>query len=302
MSKDMELDRLGAERNKAFEELKAARNEKNRLGKACSRLHDELDEAYRAQHRTHEAQQTTWESHKQFMDECSRKIDFYKTESDRHHENMVYAFQQASNAHDSRDGAGAKSWSNSGHNYKAQMREAKEQISYWVSQSKDAKFRFENSGYKVDFERAKKETTRLKDEFAMVSSQYKEAKLLLEQKQAEFERAKRAFEDRLNFLKEQNAERKRRIGALAAKASYYERLARERGEQLFSENAQPWEKDRFQSINDFCKVKVRAGWSKKKECPTTECIIYVADIRDKHYHIVFDEYGNELISEWRNNH
>lgn len=185
MSRDADLDRLGAERDRAYNALKSVRDEKNRLGKECSRLHDELDEAYKAQNRAYEAQQAVWESHRSFMQECSRKIDFYKAESDRCHSDMVYAFGQASSCHDARDGAGAKSWSNSGHNHKAQMRAAKEQISYWVKQSKDAKYRFKNSGYKVDFKRAKRRTASLKAEFAEASARYKPVKALLEQRRAE---------------------------------------------------------------------------------------------------------------------
>lgn len=88
---------------------------------------------------------------------------------------------------------------------------------------------------------------------------------------------------------------------MAAKASYYEKLAKERGEQLYNENVQPWREGGVQNSNDLCVVKVRAGWSVNRELPTTDCIIYVRDIKGRHYHIVFDEYGNELISEWRQN-
>jgi uncharacterized coiled-coil DUF342 family protein len=221
MFKDAELDRLGRARDRAYEALRLAREEKNRLGKECSKLHDELDEAYSAQNRAYESQQAAWESHRSFMQDCSEKIKFYQTESDRHHSSMVSAFQQASDSHNARDGAGAKSWANVGHSYKAQMRSDKEQISYWVSQSRDAKYRFESSSFKSDFDRAKQLTARLKTEFAEISNQYKPVKALLEQKQAEFDKAKKAFDDRLNHLKSESS---MRSGVVNEKSTIYARF------------------------------------------------------------------------------
>ena len=208
MGKDAELDRLGVAKDKAYAELKSIRDQKNALGKECSRLHDALDDAYMAQNSAYEKQQSDWEFHKKFMQDCSDKINFFKSESDRYHTEMVNCFQRASDAHNAHDGAGAKNWSNSGHNSKALMRGAKEQISHWVSQSQDAKFRFENSGSKVDFENAKRRTAKLKAEFADVSAKYKPIKALCEQKQTAFNKAKELFDNRLNLLKSETSGKK----------------------------------------------------------------------------------------------
>lgn len=97
-------------------------------------------------------------------------------------------------------------------------------------------------------------------------------------------------------------EKKRALGAIALRESYYESLAKARGNQIYRENAEKWKEARVQDSNDFCKVKVRSGWSIERQCATTDCIISVRGIRDMHYHIVYDEYGTELISEWRRNH
>ena len=65
MFKDAEIGSLGTAKDRAYDALKLARDEKNRLGKECSKLHDELDEAYKTQNRAFESQQTAWESHTQ---------------------------------------------------------------------------------------------------------------------------------------------------------------------------------------------------------------------------------------------
>lgn len=209
MGKDAELNRLGDSKDKAYAKLKEVREEKNRLSKECSRLHDALDDAYKAQNRAYEAQKSEWEAHKRSMQDYSDKIEAYRRESDRYHAEMVSYFQKASDAHNAHDGAGAKSWSNAGHNSKALMRDAKEQIGYWVRQSQESKSRFENSSTKKDFENAKRRTEKLKTEFAEVSAKYKPVKALCEQLQTAFNEAKKAFDDRLNFLKSEASNKKR---------------------------------------------------------------------------------------------
>jgi len=300
MSNDAKLNSLGDTRDRAYKELCPIREEKNRLGKECSRLHDELDEAFKAQKKLYDAQQADWEFHQRVMRDISDKINSYKEESDRYYRQMVEAYQQASAAHDRRDGAAAKSWSETGKGYKSQMESASANVRYHISQSKDSQYRYNNNGNKANFDRAKQKTARLKTEFSEVSARYKPVKAACEEKQAKFNAAKKEFDDHLNWLKKQTEDRKRRLGAVAMQASYYEQLAKERGRRLYEENAQKWKDADTQDKNSFCTVKVRSGWSIIYEMPTTDCIIYVKGIRDKHYHIVLGEYGEELISEWRN--
>jgi len=295
MGKDVELNCLGAAKDKAYSELKSIRDEKNSLGKECSRIHDELDDAYKAQNRAYESQQSEWEFHKGCMQDYSDKINFYKLESDRYHAEMVNYFQRASDAHNARDGAGAKSWSNSGNNSKALMRDAKQQISHWVNQSKDSKFRFENGGSKVDFENAKRRTSKLKAEFAEVSAKYKPVKALCEQKQTAFNKAKELFDIRLNFLKNQQSDQKRRLALVVMNPGYYEKIALEK-----------WHSDP-QSFQDGSNksdvyVKVKSGWSRDRYMPVTDVIVKDKTRPGVHYHLVLDENGNELIAEWRKDH
>jgi hypothetical protein len=296
MFKDAELDRLGVIRDRAYSDLCLARDEKNRLGQMCSRLHDELDAAYKAQNRAYEAQQSAWESHRSFMQDCSNKIEFYKAESDRHHGNMVRAFQQASNCHDARDGAGAKSWSNEGHNCKAQMRSAKEQISFWVSQSRDSKYRFENGGYKANFESAKQLTARLKIEFAEASARYKPVKYLYLQRQTEFNQAKKVFDERLNWLEDQRKGRILRLGMVALNIPKYKEYAIEKWNTQVGRNFQHGNK----KSNIY--VAVKSGWSRDHNMPVTDIIVRDKANPGKHYHLIIGENGEDLLSEWRNDH
>ena len=181
----------------------AARDERKRLGQECSRLYDELNQAYKTQNQIFERNDATWSAHKNFMDECSRKIQFYAEESDREHNLMTYAFQQSQSAWSSDDKAGAKSFSDEGKLHQALMREAKEQKAYWVRQSQDAKYRYESNNSKADMDAAKARAKRLKDEFSTASEKLKKAKDEAERLDTEFENAKKAFQNRLDFLKAQ---------------------------------------------------------------------------------------------------
>ena len=50
------------------------------------------------------------------------------------------------------------------------------------------------------------------------------------------------------------------------------------------------------------KVTVRAGYDRRHDCIVTDVLIFDKHNKKEHYHLVMDEYGNEFISEWRDNH
>lgn len=290
--KDQELDRLGAEKDLAYQKLSLAREERKRLGARCTKLHDDLDAAYKLQNQLYDLQQSAWESHKSFMQDCSNHIEFNKNESEKYYNQMISAFENASRAHDNHDGAGAKSWSEEGHRCKTMMRSAKEQISHWVSQSRDAKYRFENSGYKVDFENAKNQTARMKREFEQITPMLKNAKSECDEFQKEFDAKKAKFDERLKILKETKEKRDRIIGAIALDDDYYIQRAIEN----WHTTPRSYQ---FGSKKSDVYVTVSAGWSRDKRVPGADIIVRDKSCKGVHYHIVIDAEGNELIAEWR---
>jgi len=296
MSNDAKLNELGSIQDRAYKDLCSIREKKYQLGKECSRLHDELDEAFNAQKKAYDAQQSGWEFHQSVMRDISYKISVYKEEGDSYHRQMVDAFQQASAAHDRHDGAGAKSWSNTGNNHKALMQSANENVSYLISQSKDVKWRYENNGDKANFDRAKQKTARLKKEFNEASIRYKPVKEEFIKKQDEFNKAQKEFKDHLNWLKSQTEARKRRLGAVAAQSTYYEKLG------LEEFHAQKGRDYQYGDKKSDVYVTVKSGWSRDKNMPVTDIIVRERPNNGKHYHLVIGENGEKLIAEWRNDH
>lgn len=49
-------------------------------------------------------------------------------------------------------------------------------------------------------------------------------------------------------------------------------------------------------------VKVHVGFSRDHRANTTDVIVAVRHNSDEHFHLVIDEYGNVVFSEWRKNH
>jgi hypothetical protein len=49
-------------------------------------------------------------------------------------------------------------------------------------------------------------------------------------------------------------------------------------------------------------VKVRSGYSRNRDAMTTDVIIAERSSSSEHYHLVIDDYGNVVFSEWRKNH
>ena len=50
------------------------------------------------------------------------------------------------------------------------------------------------------------------------------------------------------------------------------------------------------------KVDVRSGYDRDRDCIVTDMLIYDKHNKREHYHLVIDERGHELFSEWRMNH
>lgn len=85
-------------------------------------------------------------------------------------------------------------------------------------------------------------------------------------------------------------ERMQRIGQLSMKADYFRRLALEKANAQSGRNI--WQENN-------CEFRVKQGWSRDYERPTTDIIIYVKG-EHGHHHSVIDDQGNFLINEWRN--
>lgn len=50
------------------------------------------------------------------------------------------------------------------------------------------------------------------------------------------------------------------------------------------------------------KVTVRSGYDRRRDSIVTDLLIFDKHNKREHYHLIIDEHGNELFSEWRPNH
>jgi chromosome segregation ATPase len=292
---DGELDGLAHERDRVFGLLKEARDERKRLGQVCTRLHDDLDAAYKAQQRIFQANQSAWEQHQRFMQDCSQKIQFWHAEADRCHAQMTEAFAQSQRCWNSGDKTGAKSWSETGKRHQAEMRSAKEQAAYWVSQSKDAQYRFK-SGHSSEMESAKKKTRQLKADFETASARLKAVKAEVERLERQLESARAKFQTRLDWLKmEAPRERERRLQREASREG--ERL--EHAMRLYREAyySTPGRDQQGASADGKITTQVKCGWSRDHEMPCTDILIFIAGVAG-HQHVVIGENGEVFTNHW----
>lgn len=292
MFKDAELDRLARHRDGLLAQLRAARAERKRLGQPWTQLHDDLDDAYRAQKRAYEASQAAWNEHQSFMRDCSQKIEFYRGESDRCHTRMTDAFAESQRAWDRGDKAGAKSWSGAGKGHQSQMRAAKEQMAYWVQQSKDSQFRFSTRGG-GSLESAKNRTRQLKADSEAANARLKAAKADVDRLEVELQAARSAFDARLDRLKRETPlERQGRIEAEASRSP--SRVAKAK-ELYYAQHGRDYQSG---SQDSDLSTKVKAGWDRAHDMACTDILIFQRGVKG-HHHIVIGENGAVFIDEWR---
>ena len=90
----------------------------------------------------------------------------------------------------------------------------------------------------------------------------------------------------------QNFEENRREGA-----------TREMAQMAMNQWAKNQRTPRMTQYENFeFKVDVRSGYDRDRDCIVTDMLIYDKHNKREHYHLVIDERGHELFSEWRMNH
>jgi hypothetical protein len=129
---------------------------------------------------------------------------------------MKNAFDRASSAHDSHDGASAKSYATEGHNYKAEAQGYVQERRRLIDECRNAKASYEP--YKKTFEEAKIAFGRIKDDHEQAKIAHERANDEFKRAKTDFDSATKAFQARLTELKSENIKRKESNRAIAAKA------------------------------------------------------------------------------------
>lgn len=205
MAKDAELDRLKAAQDLAFNRKQTAFNTQDAAWKRRKAIGDKMHAAFEEKQRAYDTQQSSWESLQRMRDAKGPRIEQLNRLQEAAFHNMQSAFNSASFAHDRRDGAGAKSYAEQGHGYKAEsqgyVNERRQLVAELRSASDNQKsYALAFQAAKEQFNSAKREFDAEKSAFERVQAEFKAAK-------AAFDSASKAFKARLDVVKAQNAKK-----------------------------------------------------------------------------------------------
>lgn len=120
MARDAELDRLKTAQDLAYQRKQDAYRAQQRAWEKRSSARDVMNPAFEAKQRAYAAQDSTWQDLQRMRDSYGLRIDRLNSLQETAFQNMKRAFDNASSAHDRRDGAGAASYAAEGHRYKAE--------------------------------------------------------------------------------------------------------------------------------------------------------------------------------------
>lgn len=205
MPRDVELDRLKAEQDRAFQRKQDAWQAQDDAWRRRTAARDVMDHAYHAKQHAYDEQDSAWQDFQRTRSSNGPRIDSLNSEQETAFENMKQAFDNASDAHDRRDGAAARMYADEGHRYKAEAQDAVAERRQLVQEIRDARERHEAT--KPAFQRAKAEFDQARDEHNRAKADHERAQAEFKRAKADFDRAKSAFQARLETVR---SERNRR--------------------------------------------------------------------------------------------
>lgn len=364
MAKDAELDRLKAAQDLAFQRKQDAYQAQQRAWDKRSAAREALNRAHEAKQRAYAEQDQSWQRYQSVRSSNGPRIDSLNAQQERAYQNMVAAFNSASSAHDSRDGASARMYADQGHAYKAESQGHVAERRRLVEEIRSARAAHEAT--KPAFQRTKDDFSACKRMFDAAKAEHERAGAEFKRAKADFDSCAKAFKSRLEKVKAESQKRRNDKKDVAAKAGvpyqyrddvwvstdrdgntniYFGGVGKPNGPghghyvmdrsgnvtykrdpydphgaQNFEENRREdatrrmaqmamdqWAKaqvtPRMDQYNDSeFKVTVRSGYDRRRDCIVTDVLIFDKLNKREHYHLIIDEHGNELFSEWRVNH
>lgn len=364
MAKDAELDRLKAAQDLAFQRKQDAYQAQQRAWDKRSAAREALNRAHEAKQRAYAEQDQSWQRYQSVRSSNGPRIDSLNAQQERAYQNMVAAFNSASSAHDSRDGASARMYADQGHAYEAESQGHVAERRRLVEEIRSARAAHEAT--KPAFQRTKDDFSACKRTFDAAKAEHERAGAEFKRAKADFDSCAKAFKSRLEKVKAESQKRRNDKKDVAAKAGvpyqyrddvwvstdrdgntniYFGGVGKPNGPghghyvmdrsgsvtykrdpydphgaQNFEENRREdatrrmaqmamnqWAKTqvtpRMDQYNDSeFKVTVRSGYDRRRDCIVTDVLIFDKLNKREHYHLIIDEHGNELFSEWRVNH
>lgn len=216
MANDAKLDRLKTAQDQAFNKKQETYQTQQRSWERLSEMKDKMNRAFESKQSAFEAQERAWQDYQSVRSRNGPRIENLNSAQETAFQNMKNSFDRASAAHDSRDGASAKTYSTAGHGYKAEAQGYVAERRQLVNDCRAAKERHEP--LKQIFENAKIVFGRVKDEFEQAKASHERANADFKIAKSNFDTAAKAFQERLTELKSENSNKKLNRRALAAKA------------------------------------------------------------------------------------
>lgn len=175
-----------------------------------------MNRAFETKQSAFQSQEQAWQEYQSIRNNNSPRIDYLNSAQETAYQNMKNAFDRASSAHDSHDGASAKMYATEGHGYQAEAKNCVEERRRLVEECRIAKARHEP--YKQVFENAKIAFSHTKDEYGQAKSAHERANNEFKNAKRDFDIAAKNFQERLGELRAENAKRKENNKTLAIKA------------------------------------------------------------------------------------
>lgn len=216
MANDTKLEQLKIAQDRAFTKKQEAYQKQQNSWSCLSDARIKLNRAFETKQSAFSSQQQAWQDYRSVSDCNSPRIEYLKSAQEIAYQNMKNAFERASSAHDNRDGASAKMYSDEGHRYQAESKGYVEERRRLVEECKSA--RAGHEPYKIAFDDAKIAFGRAKDEHEQAKAAHERANDEFKRSKVDFDIAAKAFQARLNELKAENAKRKETNRAIADKA------------------------------------------------------------------------------------
>lgn len=216
MANDTRLEQLKIAQERAFTKKQEAYQKQQSSWECLSKARDKMNRAFETKQNAFEAQNQAWQDYRSVSDQNGPRIETLNAAQERAYQNMKNAFDRASSAHDSHDGASAKSYATEGHNYKAEAQICVEERRRLVEECKSARARHEP--YKRTFDDAKIAFGHVKDEYEQAKAAHARANDEFKRAKTDFDTAVKAFQERLSELRAENSKRKENNRAIADKA------------------------------------------------------------------------------------
>ena len=226
MAKDAELDRLKTAQDLAFQRKQDAYQAQQRAWETRSSVRGAMNRAFEGKQRAYAAQDSTWQDLKRMRDSYGPRIERLNSLQEIAFQNMKQAFDNASSAHNRRDGAGAASYAAEGHRYKAESQGYVSERRGLVAELRSAKERHDAT--KPAFQRAKDDFSSAKRAFDSAKAEHERVQTEFKRAKADFDSCTKAFKSRLERVKAEGQKRREDKKSIVAKAGvphqYYDNV------------------------------------------------------------------------------